>query len=151
MITVNVLRDDKLIENIYKNFTNIDFSKELNIIADLVFEDYNENFEAEGRPKWIPSLLVRKGVQSKTLQKTGALKKSFSKHDINNIFRVTNTVLEIGTRISYSTMHNEGSPKYLAFNKFNLPQRIHTNVREGLSNTARDIISKKVTNVLSNI
>jgi phage virion morphogenesis protein len=69
-------------------------------LAGIMKDAVDENFEAEGRPKWKPSKRAQK-QGGKTLQDTGSLATSISsKYDNNSA--------QVGTNKKYAAIHHFG-------------------------------------------
>lgn len=69
-------------------------------IADIMHDAVEQNFEQEGRPRWIPSKRATK-QGGKTLQDTGQLAASISKY-------YDNDTAIVGTNKRYAVIHQFG-------------------------------------------
>ena len=142
-MNITIKLDVSNILNLKNKIIKLNFKKELSQIADLVFKEFAKNFEVEGRPdSWIPSWIVKRGLQKKTLQRTGKLKDSFTRNNSNSNLILENMFLGIGTKVFYSKVHNIGSPKYYAFGKHFLPKRNHVWIPEDIRTTANTLIQR---------
>lgn len=79
-----------------------DMSPVMRVIALLMKNAVEDNFEAQGRPRWKPSQRVlKKGGQ--TLQKSGRLATSIKESNTRKQARV-------GTNVKYAAIHQFGGP-----------------------------------------
>lgn len=97
-ITVDDRQVKELLEKLQKRAG--DLSPVMRTISEMMRGAVEDNFEAEGRPKWKKS---RRAIEQggKTLQDTGRLAASITK-------RATSTSAEVGTNVVYAAIHHFG-------------------------------------------
>ena len=116
MITIKIQRDDltATLQNLRRKLK--DMSPVMRYISVLMKRAVEDNFAAQGRPRWKPSQRVlKKGGQ--TLQKSGRLAASI-------VGSHSRTQARVGTNVVYAAIHQFGGPvttsaytRTLAFHK----------------------------------
>lgn len=97
-----------------------DAKRVLGKVADLVREAFQENFDAGGRPPWVPlkgSTLFskqQKGYDPAPLVENGSLRASaVEESNPYHIEEIKGGALEIGSKHPLAAIHNEGTKPYV--------------------------------------
>ncbi|KWT81149.1 phage virion morphogenesis protein [Candidatus Magnetominusculus xianensis] len=102
-VTITVGLEDKGLSGLISDLQAKigDLTPVMKQIGELMVASVKKNFEVSGRPKWRPSMKLRKNPEDKTLILHGDLSTLFHRKAYNN--RV-----EIGTNVKYAGVHQFG-------------------------------------------
>lgn len=105
-------------------------------IREVMIPSFHKNFEAEGRPGWVPmseaTKLIRTrlggGTTGKLLHKTGALQHAVEQESLWSVTDVFAAVKALPASVSYGNVHQEGYG--------GMSRRIKTKMKKGVSPAA---------------